>query len=280
MAKEKKSKYAKMDGYDKYRAMNEMAEFYGVEGVRGPGYRGSVSGRPGANYGDEGRDTSVRRNDHEGFGRALNDKMANGAVADYLRYSGGSLPHANDMEGMYNLHQEMRKAHEKNPDGDTGGAFNNASDVAALAQRTFTSWKDKFKEELLAGMPKQEEQPSEQTPGALKPDPVLSERMQQSQDYVNQYKFKVRNGDITEAITGNKPSDLLFDTRPQELGSEMSDMPCGAGIEDIKQDSPLDNTASQVFSDKYKLGLKDTMKKNGIPTRGPGLLATMQLPLV
>ena len=84
MAKDFEEKFNKKDGYGKYRAINKMAEFYNVEGVRGPGYRGSVSGRPGANYGESGRGSWKTKQSTQ---RAINDAMLQGGVGDYLRYT-------------------------------------------------------------------------------------------------------------------------------------------------------------------------------------------------
>ena len=271
-------KFKEKDGYGKMRAMNKMADLFGVDGV-GPGSRGrSPNGMPGARYGSQHENTGGRVRNHEDVYRDINNEMVRSGAGMGAMYGGGSLPNANDPAAMFAFYKQMEKDHKKNEDGNTGGSFNNLSDVQAFVDRKHKGYMEAFKEDILSSMPKTEEQPSEQTPGALKPDPRLSQRMQDSQDFVNQYKLNLRNGNITEMVTGNRPSDAIFDTRPQELGSEMSDMPGGTGTEDIKQDSPLDNTASQVFSDKYVLGLKDTMKKNGMPTRGPGLLATMQIP--
>ena len=278
MAKDFEEKFKKMDPYQRSIEMNKIAEFYGVGGV-GPGKRGvNVQGRPGARYSSEHETTGGRVRNPEDLHRDINNEMVKSGAFDVAMYGGMEMPAANDPAALYAYHKGLEKQHKKNEDGGTGGSFNHLSDIQHRKSAAYKSHIEQLKEEMLAGMPKQEEQPSEQTPGALKPDPVLSERMQESQNFVNQYKLNLKNGNITEMVTGNRPSDAIFDTRPQELGSEMSDVPGGTGIEDVKQDSPLDNTASQVFSDKYVLGLKDTMKKNGMPTRGPGLLATMQIP--
>ena len=203
-------------------------------------------------------------------------RMSNmlGSASDHKRFE--DMPVAvSNLGEAYDLHKAMKKTAKK----DLGITNYNSENDRAQVTNFLQQYKDdKFKKDILDSMPEQEqEQPSEQTPGALKPDPVLSERMQNSQNFLNQYALKVKNGDITEMITGNAPSDAIFDTRSQELGAEMSDVPGGSGAEDIKQDAPLDNTA-QGFADKYTLRLKNTMKQNNMPTRGPGLIATMQLP--
>ena len=120
MAKSKDNKWN--DPYGKYRAMNEMAEFYGVEGV-GPGSRGG-SGRTAAHRhgGGYGRETERPRT-HEDVQRGINDAMASGPTDDYL----------------------MNKAHGKN----SGGSFNNLSDAFNLAQTEFNMSKDNLKDEIL-----------------------------------------------------------------------------------------------------------------------------------
>ena len=158
-----KSKWDKMDPYDKMRAMNEIADFYGVEG-HGPGSRGGgFGGRPGMNSGGGGRDTSVRRfdNDHERMQRQINDAMANGATADYLRYSGNrDLPHANDREGMYDLFRQMKKEHKKS----SGGAFNNQSDVYGLSQQAFGDWEQNLLDKIDDGKGDNDDPKPVQTP--------------------------------------------------------------------------------------------------------------------
>ena len=144
MAKDWEKKWKKMDPYERRVAMNEMGEFYGVEGV-GPGSRGG-SGRTAAHRhgGGYGRETERPRT-HEDVQRGINDAMASGPTADYLMNKGQGLPHANDMGGMYGIHKQMEKAHGKN----SGGSFNNLSDAFNLAQTEFNMSKDNLKDEIL-----------------------------------------------------------------------------------------------------------------------------------
>ena len=135
----KKDKWSNMNYLERQRKVNEMANFYGVEGLQSPG-------RPG-HGGPESRSM------HE-VQRDINDAMANGATADYLRYSGNrGLPHANDAGGMYDLHREMKKDHKKH----SGGAFNNQSDVYLASQRAFGNWE----EDLLSKIGKGSEEEKE-----------------------------------------------------------------------------------------------------------------------
>ena len=132
------------DPYDKYRATNKLAEFYGVQGY-GPGSRGGGRSGPPGLYSDSGRDTSVRRNDIESVRRGINDAMASGSTSAYLMYSGQDLPHANDIGGMYDIHKEMEEKHSKT----SGGAFNNLSDVHGLAQAEFDMNRSNLADEIL-----------------------------------------------------------------------------------------------------------------------------------
>lgn len=129
MAKDSK----KMEPWERHVAARNMAEFYGVDlGATG------ANRRPGANY--SGEDV---KSDQDIY-REINDKMANGAVADYLRYSGKDLPHASDFEGMHALHKDMKKEHKKS----SGGSFNNASDIFGLSQRAFKADREAFTNSL------------------------------------------------------------------------------------------------------------------------------------
>ena len=120
MAKDYEKKWKQKDPYDKWRARGELADFYGVD----PGATGANT-RPGANY--SGKPVK----NHLDIQREINDAMANGAAGDYLRYSGQDLPHADDMGGMWAVHKEMEDDHQQN----SGGSFNNASDVFGVANR-------------------------------------------------------------------------------------------------------------------------------------------------
>ena len=122
--------------------MGEVADFYGVK--RGPTARGALP-------------SSNSRSNEESTLRSINDAMANGATADYLRYTGNrDLPHANDIEGMYDLYREMKKDHEKN----SGGSFNNQSDVYLASQRAFGDWEDNLLSKIGKSSAK-EEKPEE-----------------------------------------------------------------------------------------------------------------------
>lgn len=254
--------------YKNLNKLNKAAEFYGVErtnyGIPFEGETGrAASGRPGSHNGLKG---APERRTAEDVGRDIVTKMAEGAMGDHLRYSGGKLPHAQEIEDIIALHKDNKKQFKE----IGGNNYNNITDNFKLAQHSFQGWQEDFRNSILDGLP---EQPSEQTPGALKPDPVLSERMQDSVDFLNQYKTNLKNGNITQMITGNKPSDVIFDTRAQELGAEEG-VQGATGVEDIKQDAPLDNTA-QGFMSNYTLKLKQGMKDLGMETRGPGLAKTL-----
>ena len=139
------------------KKLNKLAHFYGVEGIRGQGYDGSetnhmekpVTGRPGSHGGLSG---AKDYRTHEDLGREINDKMANGAMGNYLLFSGKNLPHATDVEGLYELHKDAKKLHKE----IGGNNYNNAgSDNFKLAQHAFDEWEAG----LESKKPKEEETP-------------------------------------------------------------------------------------------------------------------------
>ena len=132
------------------KKLNKLAHFYGVEGIRGQGYDGSetnhmekpVTGRPGSHGGLSG---AKEHRTHEDLGRDINDKMANGAMGNYLLYSGKNLPHATDVEGLYKLHKDAKKTHKE----IGGNNYNNAgSDNFKLASHAFKEWESNLKDSL------------------------------------------------------------------------------------------------------------------------------------
>ena len=125
------------------KKLNKLAAFYDVEGFN---YRGQdegetgraaqSQGRPGSYNGAKGR---VENRTTKDVARDINTAMANGAMGDYLRYSGKDLPMADDYEGLWQLHKEAGRYHKE----IGGNNYNNAgSDNFKIADAAFKTWQD------------------------------------------------------------------------------------------------------------------------------------------
>ena len=232
MAKDWEKKFKKMDPYEKMRAMNKMGEFYGVEGV-GPGSRSGSQGRSGARYGSQHENTGGRVRNHEDVQRDINDAMASGGTSDYLRYTGNrGLPHANDRAGMYALHKEMEKAHKKNPDGDSGGAFNNLSDIHGLTQKAFADWEQGLLDKIGKGSeetaPVEEETPEPQNMSwnQAVESGILSPRIQSAIDRQENNDYPAYS--IYKATT-NTPEDTPASDAQKYLKAEVKKIAADQG---------------------------------------------------
>ena len=222
MAKDYEKKWDKMDPYERRVATREMAEFYDV--ASGP----TVTGRPGANWSSSGRDTSVRRNDNDSTGRAINDAMANGATADYLRYSGQDLPHANDVGGMWSIYRTMEDDHEQN----SGGSFNNASDALGVANRAFEADRDNFAQNIVDDVMSQ----VDLNPGNTNDDKEEDEKEYNYQSLEEAYNTGNLSPEYMDALSGT-----VFGTSAQKAAQEL----LAKTVEDVASGNKLLNT------DKY-----------------------------
>ena len=142
------------------KKLNKLAAFYGVDGFD---YQGQDEGETG--FGPKGRPGSyngakvrVENRTTKDVARDINTAMANGAMGDYLRYSGKSLPMADDYEGLFALHKDAKKAHKE----IGGNNYNNAgSDNFKLANHAFKEWESKLNSNTGG---KGEEETSSETP--------------------------------------------------------------------------------------------------------------------
>lgn len=145
------------------KKLNKIAKLYGVEGFD---YQGQdegetgfgPKGRPGSYNGAKGR---VENRTTEDVGRDINTAMANGAMGDYLRYSGKDLPMANDYEGLFALHKDAKKAHKE----IGGNNYNNmGADNFKLANHAFSDWEDNLKSNMSSGDAEEETSPETTAP--------------------------------------------------------------------------------------------------------------------
>ena len=134
-------------GSKEHKKLSKLAAFYDVEGFSHQGRsegetRTGYKGRPGSYNGAKG---PVQTRTAEDVGRDINTAMANGAMGDYLRYSGKNLPMANDTEGLWELHKEAGKYHKE----IGGNNYNNAaSDNFKIANAAFKSWEEDLRDDL------------------------------------------------------------------------------------------------------------------------------------
>ena len=177
-----------------------------------------------------------------------------------------------------------QKFFEENHEG--GGRFSSNQDYANITRR----FVGKDRDNLLTKM--ESMVPEEEAGGEAKePKPyVMSQELANARNLVDQYELKLRSPGFNVFSTGanaGKKSDIVFDTRPAELGQELSATPPGGQIADTLNTSPLDNTQvkangelnlaqvepktpqqqnAQAMKDKYAFKVKDTLKAMGKPT--------------
>ena len=202
------------------KKLNKLAHFYGVEGIRGQGYDGSetnhmekpVTGRPGSHGGLSG---AKEHRTHEDLGRDINDKMANGAMGNYLLYSGKNLPHATDVEGLYKLHKDAKKLHKE----IGGNNYNNAgSDNFKLASHAFKEWESNLKNSLSKNdddSSTEEEAPSTRmswneavASGTLSQDVQDAVNRLENNDYVKFQGTKATNNEPTDTPASQAQAHL------------------------------------------------------------------------
>ena len=138
--------------------LNELARFYGVEGFNYQGQDEGETGRSGQSQGRpgsyNGAKVRVENRTTKDVARDINTAMANGAMGDYLRYSGKSLPNVMgdddevNIEGLFDLHKDAKKAHKE----IGGNNYNNAgSDNFKLANHAFNEWENKLTSNMGGG---------------------------------------------------------------------------------------------------------------------------------
>ena len=135
--------------------LNKLAKFYGVEGFN---YQGQDEGETGRARQSQGRPGSydgakgpTENRTTEQVVRDINTAMADGAMGDYLRYSGKNLPNVMGDDGevnyqeFFDLHKEAGKYHKE----IGGNNYNNAgSDNFKIANAAFKSWEEDLRSDL------------------------------------------------------------------------------------------------------------------------------------
>ena len=171
-------KWDKMDPWERDMAIRNTADFYGIEGAR-PG------GRPGEFWEEDERRTDEVLRD-------LNDHWTNGAVGTYLMASGQDLPLASDAAGMIGVHKQLESGHE------SGGAFNNQSDVFLQAANAWDGAFDNIEFEGPVEEPEVEPEP------VIEEEPyVVSTTVSDARDNVEAIHNARRNGTYrSDAIFG------------------------------------------------------------------------------
>ena len=195
--------------------LNKLAKFYGVDGFD---YQGQdegetgfgPKGRPGSHNGAKGR---VENRTTEDVARDINTAMANGAMGDYLRYSGKSLPNVMgdddevNIEGLFALHKDAKKAHKE----IGGNNYNNAgSDNFKLAQHAFNEWDANLRDSLAKDNEQnttEEDKPeTRQSWNEAKESGTLSPSVQAAVDRIenNDYMFDLKKA--TDNTPTNTPA--------------------------------------------------------------------------
>ena len=197
------------------KKLNKLAKFYGVDGFD---YQGQdegetgfgPKGRPGSHNGAKGR---VENRTTEDVARDINTAMANGAMGDYLRYSGKSLPNVmNDdgevnSEGLFDLHKDAKKAHKE----IGGNNYNNAgSDNFKLANHAFSEWESNLKNSLAKDddeSPTEEETaPTRMSWNEAKESGTLSPSVQAALDRLNNNDYAINLKKATDNTPTNTPA--------------------------------------------------------------------------
>lgn len=183
------NKWDKKDPFDKELAINNAAEFYGIEGT-------NSGGRPGEFWDDP------KRTQDEVL-RDLNTHWANGAVGTYLMASGQGLPHATDAGGMIGVHKQLGNNHQNL----SGGSFNNESDVFLAAAN---AWEGAFDDMEFQGPV---EEPEVEPEPDVEEDPyVVSTTVQTARDNTDFIHEARRNGTYR--------SDSIFN--PQNAANDLA----------------------------------------------------------
>tara|TARA_B100001778_G_scaffold64600_3_gene50574 strand:- start:1051 stop:1869 length:819 start_codon:yes stop_codon:yes gene_type:complete len=229
----------------------------------GPNYQHKYRGKDGTELGNG----SFAERDHKRFE----------ADRAWASASGSWVANANKHAAeLYNKHGLDYNDQRKYAKGAGIGDINSKNDVQGILDHIdsqYTSTDELTKAFKAFG---EDMGPSQNTQDVIVPEVKDSERMQQSEKLLDDYK-----AGITGSRLHKKAGDDPFDTRSSEMGMETpttNEVPdqstdgLSPGTEDIVPDSPIDNTneiAANDFKNKYSFNVSSALNLSGTPTRGP-----------